>query len=346
MSHLLGPQAPPGMGTAPARLGLGGEDLDWIGGPALMTAIELRVEVSYDRRQNADTLDIGAEGALSARLTLSRANWFDPTASELELIRLCWQRAVQPAAGGRISIQTAVPTSAGLASSATACVAALRALAADPGLTPDQLISTAYDIERNLAGRPVGPTDFVPAAFGGTSLICSASEAITDIRHLDLPADARFVVVDTRTPRDTAAVIAWKRERLAAGERGIRQYADRMPELVEEQARILGDGGDLEVLGQTLDEAQVLLRQQMKVSTPLIDACAERLRDGGALGVKLTGTGLGGCLFGLTTANEDPGRLTRSIRDLPVSAHLIRPAERTTPMNEDDQAGTVSGGRS
>jgi mevalonate kinase len=330
MSHRLQAETSTTTGTAPARVCLGGEDLDWIGGPALLTAIESRIEVTYDKRAAARTLVISAEGALRARLTLPRSGWLNPTDSELELIRLCWQHAAQPPMGGRISIQTAAPTSAGLASSATACVAALRAFLPAPGMTPEQLIHTAYDIEHNIAGRPVGPMDFVPASVGGTTLIGSASETITDISHLDLPPDARFVVVDTRTPRDTGAVIAWKRARLEAGERGIRLYADRMPELVEEQARILRAGGDLEGLGQTLNEAQALLCHQMKVSTPLIDTCADRLRASGALGVKLTGTGLGGCLFALTTANADTERLTRSIGDLPVSAHLIRPAERTT----------------
>lgn len=50
--------------------------------------------------------------------------------------------------------------------------------------------------------------DFVPAVHGGTTLIDSESEAITSVTHLTLPPETRFVVVDTRTPRDTGAVIA------------------------------------------------------------------------------------------------------------------------------------------
>lgn len=317
-------------GTAPTRVCLGGEDLDWIGGPALLTAVELRVEVTYEPQPRSGTLAISSEGALRAQLTLPRADWLNPTDSDLELIRVCWQHAVQPLVGGRISILSAAPASAGLASSATACVAALRALLAPPGLTAEQLIDAAYDIEHNLAGRPVGPMDFVPAAIGGTTLVASAAESITEITPLPLPHQTRFLVVDTRTPRDTGAVIAWKRARLAAGERGIRLYADRMPALVEEQARLLRAGGDLDALGQTLDEAQALLCSQMQVSTPLVDTCAARLRANGALGVKLTGTGLGGCLFALTTSNADTDQLAACIGDLPVSAHLVRPAERTT----------------
>jgi mevalonate kinase len=329
MTHRLATDASTTVGTAPARLCIGGEDLDWIGGPALLTAIDLRVEVTYEKRAAARTLAIVADGALRARLTLPRSNWHDPTDSELELIRLCWQHAVHPPTGGHISILTAAPTSAGLASSATACVAALRALLPPDDATPELLARTAYDIEHDIAGRPVGPMDFVPAALGGTALVVSASETITEVSELDMPPEARFVIVDTRTPRDTGAVIAWKRARLDAGEPGILHYAYRMPDLVDEQARLVRSG-DLDALGQSVDEAQALLRHQLKVSTPLIDTCVDRLRASGALGVKLTGTGLGGCLFALTTANADTERLIRSIRDLPVSAHVIRAAPRTT----------------
>jgi mevalonate kinase len=326
-------------GSAPTRVCLGGEDLDWIGGPALQTAIELRVSVTFRRQPSSPMLTIRSHGALPAFLALPSEHWLDPTTSELELTRLCWQYAAQGHAalsGGDLSIQSVAPSSAGLASSATTCVAALRALTPSPtgGVVPAaHLVHAAYHVERDMAGRPVGPMDFVPAAFGGTTLVRSEAERITDITHLPLPQHARFLVVDTRTPRDTGAVVAWKRDRFARQERGIRYYAQRMTELVDEQARLLDQRADLETLGQTLDEAQALLAHLMNVSTPLIDTCAARLRANGALGVKLTGTGLGGCLFALTTTETDTNQLTTCLHDLPVGMHLVRPApaEPTEP---------------
>lgn len=176
----------------------------------------------------------------------------------------------------------------------------------------------------------VGLMDFVPAAFSGTTLVRSESERITELTQLPLPADTRFLIVDTRTPRDTGAVIGWKRERLTRREAGIRHYAARMPDLVAEQARLLADGGDLDTLGQTLDAAQTLLCHQLAVSTPLIDTCASRLRANGALGVKLTGTGLGVCLFALTTADSDNEQLAACLDDLPVGIRLVGPAPLAT----------------
>jgi mevalonate kinase len=321
-------------GSAPTRLCLGGEDLDWIGGPAIQTAIDLRVSVTYRREPASSALSIRSEGALPAHLTIPAERWCDPTDSELELVRLCWE--YRPAhegptsrVGGDISIQSAAPPSAGLASSATTCVAALRALLPShpAGAMPAaQLVNTADHVERVMAGRPVGPMDFVPAAFGGTTLVHSEAERISDVTYLSLTPHARFLVVDTRTPRDTGAVVAWKRKRFAEREGAIRRYACRMPELVGEQARLLTGEQDLDALGETLDAAQALLTDEMHVSTPLIDTCVARLRANGALGVKLTGTGLGGCLFALTTADTDPDQLTACLGDLPVGIHLVRPA--------------------
>lgn len=325
MSHPPAPDTTT-TGSAPTRLCLGGEDLDWLGGPALLTAIDLRVSVTYHRQPAGRSLTISAEGAMTTQVTVCRDTWHTPTTSDLELIRLCWQHATDPPTGGWISIQSGAPPNAGLASSATACVAALRALRPpDPAepVTGEDLIQTAYHVEHDLAGRPVGPMDFVPAVLGGTTLVATEAEAISGITPLPLPPEARFLVIDTRTPRDTGAVIAWKRARLADGEHGIRIYADRMQDLVDEQARILRQGGSLEDLGDTLNQAQALLTQDMKASTPLIDTCVDRLRASGALGVKLTGTGLGGCLFALTTATADTDRLAQSVSDLPVSARLV-----------------------
>lgn len=329
------------VGSAPSRLCLGGEDLDWIGGPSLLTAIDLPVEVTYERQPTAATLTIRSEGALRAELNLSQADWHQPTDNVLELIRLSWQHAMRSPVGGGIRVRSAAPANAGLASSATACVAALRAFTSgtpDQALSPEQLIQAAYHVEHDIAGRPVGPMDYVPAAHGGTTLIDSESEVITSVTHLVLPPETRFVVVDTRTPRDTGAVISWKRARHAEGDPGIHHYAERMRRLVHEQAELIRDFGDLPVLGLTLDEAQALLRHRVQVSTPLIDSCVERLRAHGALGVKLTGTGLGGCLFALTTADADLGRLTGCLNDLPVSVHLVRATG--FPIQTADGLGT------
>lgn len=330
MTHPTPPDAPiagSAVGSAPTRVCLGGEDLDWIGGPALLTAVDLRVEVSYCPVPAANSLVIRAEGALRSELHLTRDTWCRPTTNDLELVRLCWQHAVPAAAGGRIDVHSAAPANAGLASSATACVATLHALvhpSRSDGMTADDWMHAAYEVEHDVAGRPVGPMDFVPAVVGGTHLIDCATETITSITPVDLSPEARFLVVDTRIPRDTGAVVAWKRTRLAGGDRGMRHYARRMPQLVQEQARLASD--DLPALGQALDEAHALLRCHQLVSTPLIDTCIERLRANGALGAKLTGTGMGGCVFALTTDTADNTRLLQSLDDLPVTIHLVTPA--------------------
>ena len=138
---------------------------------------------TFHRRPTQPTLTIRSEGALPARVTLPRSVWHEPTDTVLELIRLCWQYAYDwsgmPLVGGRISITSEVPPNAGLASSATACVAVLRALMPTTergAVAAAQLVRAAHHVERDVAGRPIGPMDFVPAAFGGTTLVHSQAE--------------------------------------------------------------------------------------------------------------------------------------------------------------------------
>jgi mevalonate kinase len=60
------------------------------------------------------------------------------------------------------------------------------------------------------------------------------------------------------------------------------------------------DRADAPALGATMDEAHAVLAE-LSLSLPLLDELTEAARGAGALGAKLTGGGLGGCVIALAT---------------------------------------------
>lgn len=86
---------------------------------------------------------------------------------------------------------------------------------------------------------------------------------------------------------------------------------------VERAPRLLSDA-DARRFGETMAESHFSLRDDYEVSTDTLDRLVEIARDAGALGARLTGAGLGGCMVALVTAegvDEVLGRLKREFYD-------------------------------
>ena len=54
---------------------------------------------------------------------------------------------------------------------------------------------------------------------------------------------------------------------------------------------------------------------KLGISTETLDGLVSAATDAGALGTKLTGGGLGGCVLALASTDEDAERISRALRD-------------------------------
>ncbi len=286
--------------SAPARICLAGEDLDWLGGSTLQAAIDLRIRCVLTLSPRPSGFEVRASGTLTARAA-SADVWTPADGPWADLARL----AVTFHHGrdddrwpSRLEIVSAIPPGAGLASSAALCVATL-AISADWAV-PGEPIDAGLVVERGLAGRDVGPMDYVPCTAGGVVRVFCREGRIESVGQLEWPDDLAIVVVDTRRTRDTSEVIRWKRARSQAGDPAIAAYVRRTTEVVETLSALLADDApDPAAIGEALDAAQSTLRDDMGVSDDVTDECLEALARQGALGAKITGTGKGGCVFGV-----------------------------------------------
>jgi len=275
---------------APGKCILFGEHAVVHGRPELVLAIDLPVQVG---------VRLGTPGRLNGDPNGATANPYYRTALE----RL-W-------AGGaslEVRVNSRVPRSAGLGSSAAFCAALAAALsAARGGVSRTELAERAFAIER--AAQGVGSPGDTAAAVGGGYLSLNAPGGAEVFRFTDgerswtarrVPDPSwSWVVAYSGLPRSTADAVRAV---------GVRLAAPDGPALLDEFQRVAEEGiaavraEDRTKAGRCLDENQTLLAT-VGVSHPRLEALLEAARPA-IVGGKLTGAGAGGSIVVL----PQPGR--------------------------------------
>lgn len=298
--------------SAPARICLAGESLDWmINGPSVVAAIPLRTTVRITRGTGDAVLLRAAEPINATRratvdgLGRYRGGPMDLLQAAAHVLAdTCG--AVLP--GCQISSSTRVPVGAGVSSSAALAVAASAALlvAGQNSIpAPRAVAAAAHAAEAIQLRTGAGWMDFLACAYGGVNHLTGGTPArIVPLRE---EIGCPIILVDTLDRRATARTLVGKHERFYAGDRNLRDYAVVAPRIVAELAELVAmPDADYAAIGALLLEAQTLLRDRVCCSTPIIDECVTRAVKAGAYGAKITGSGHGGCLFALAPIEMVP----------------------------------------
>lgn len=212
-----------------------------------------------------------------------------------------------------VAVESDLPVSMGLGSSAALSVACARLLlqAAGKSAVAREVVRVAGEMEQEFHGRPSG-VDHTCSAFGKLILFRKKPESSrASIRAIESRRPVRILVtlVGRRSPtRETVAALKERQSRWPA----------RYQRLFREVGRVAGEGasavaqGDVNALGDAMNVNQGLLGG-LGLSSDAIDQMVHRLRRMGALGAKLTGAGGdGGAVIGLFLEPEPAmARLTR-----------------------------------
>lgn len=194
--------------------------------------------------------------------------------------------------------EAAIPSRAGLGSSAALAVAVARAVAQATGRRDDEqaIAGAVADAEAQFHGKASG-IDAAAASSGAAGLYTR--------EHGWRPAAVlqriTICVGLTGKPRDTAAqvaAVARLRGRLSAADDILRTLGA----LTASAAGAL-EKGDVDGLGRIFDAAHGLL-SALRLSSPELDALVHAARASGAVGAKLTGAGGGGAVIALAPAHE------------------------------------------
>ncbi len=212
------------------------------------------------------------------------------------------QPTVRSAVTGRLSVSSQIPMQRGLGSSAAVAAAVVDAVAAASGvpLGLPERTELVQQAEMIAHGRASG---IDTAAVLSDVPILFEQGAIAPVA---LGGRFVFVVADTGVTGSTATAVAGVRSLREAHPTLVNRLVGRLSELAE---TILGclRQGDVSTLGTAMDEAHGALNE-LGVGSDELNQLVDAARRAGALGAKLTGGGLGGCIVALSRA-EDVDRL-------------------------------------
>lgn len=200
----------------------------------------------------------------------------------------------------------ALPTGAGLGSSAALAVALVRALCivGQPGLgrslTAAEVDAAAFAAEQVFHGQPSG-LDHTVAQHGGFGLF-RRGQGLSSIPRSPALSTLSLCIGHTGKARDTKGRVARVAELYQQDQAAVRARFDRIAQRVDDAVSAL-QRGDLPALGAAMNENQAELRC-LDVSCAEIETMCDLARRAGALGCKLTGGGGGGCVVALAPGRE------------------------------------------
>ena len=313
--------------SAPGRVNLIGEHVDYHGGHVLPVATAWRTAVAAGRAP--DGFAAASEHAPPVQggwPPVRRGDWSDYVAG------VAAEAALAPGdlAGLRVAVASDVPLGAGVSSSAALEVATAAALARLLGrpAAPRDLAALAHRAETRFVGVPCGVMDQMASA-----LTPAGSALLLDCRTLETAAvPVRLDLVLAESGESHALRSGQYAERRREGDEALARLREASPSVrmlvdvpppqlerflnvlpppldrrvrhvVEENARTLRAAqalgeGDLAMFGRLVDASHESLRDLYACSTPRLDAIvAAARRLAGVMGARLVGAGWGGAVL-------------------------------------------------
>jgi galactokinase len=323
--------------SAPGRVNLIGEHVDYNGGPVLPFALDLRTTVAIGPRPDARTL-VTSQGLGTSELpAVLRPGEVGGWARYVAAALWVFADAVRPVPEGLdIEISSTVPVGAGLSSSAAVGCAVLCVLddIAGSRLTREEIASLALRAEREFVGVPVGPMDQLAAMLSLPDHALLIETRTLDTEHVPLAlasAGLALLVINTRVRHaldDGAYADRQRACAAAAAAIGVGSLADaslaqvlelsepvvrrRAHHVVTEVRRVretvaLLKAGRATEIGGLLTASHQSLAEDFEVSCAELDTAVAAALAAGALGARMTGGGFGGCAIALCRSRDASG---------------------------------------
>jgi len=274
-------------GAAHAKAILFGEHAVVYGAPAIAVPIH---ELAAEARVESASGGVRIESELFSGDALAAPAQLEPV---LTAIRAALRYTRNSDASVRVQILSAIPHSRGLGSSAAVAAAVARAVTNWAGV---QLSSAAlYDIvqqaEQVAHGNPSGLDARAVTADGAIRFDFGA---VSPVR---IGAPFHFVLADSGLAGSTAEAVGAVRRRRDQDPARIEALIARLASIAEQAVEDLANGNRTSV-GARMSDAHGVL-DEIGVSSPTLNRLVEAALKADALGAKLTGGGLGGCIISL-----------------------------------------------
>ena len=347
--------------SSPGRICLFGEHQDYLGLPVIAMAMNLRLRINGQKRNDKKIVinlpDIGK----SESFILGDSYHEKPSNIFQSGIKVCIENGLSFTKGFEAEIISEIPIQAGAGSSSALMVTWINFLSqlADIPIkwNNEKIAKLAYKAEVLEFNLPGGMMDQYSSACG--NLIFLQSVPKITIQKLT-PNLGYFVLGDSCEPKDTIPILKRCRDmRLHIVQKLTKkipnfdlqnQYQSDISFLSQDEKKILEatiknrdilvkslkelnkESPDPSLIGKHLLDQHEILRDILNVSTSKIDNMLDAALVAGALGGKITGSGGGGCMFAY--APNNPEIIARAIAKAGGKSFIIRSDIGTTVINE------------
>lgn len=360
--------------SAPGRVNLIGEHVDYSGGFVLPAAIDRRViltaiplterKLRVRSRHETEVAEIDVSGPV----TRGEPVW----ANYVRGVAAGFQERGVSLPGLEIEIDSTVPSGAGLSSSAALEVATATLLEAVTGflLEPTEKALLCQRAEHEFAGVPCGIMDQFASVHGleGHALLLDCRDQ--SFEHIPMRDAALSILIFDTKVKHSLATSAYARRRAsceaAAAAMGVETLREadlamlegagldaetyrRARHVITETARTAEAAaalkkGDWAAAGRLMRASHVSLRDDFEVSCAELDLVADAaLEMDGVYGCRMTGGGFGGCAVALVETEkveEISEKLTAFYRErtgIVPAVFLTRPADGPRVESTPDQ---------
>jgi len=312
--------------SSPAKVILFGEHFVVYGEPAIVLAIDKRayasVQLRKDEQIRINSANLGVSGTFKGERFQAEKGG-SKARLKLEPIKNAVQQVLERAerkTGVNVKINSDIPVSAGLGSSAAVATSTIVAMSNLLGteLSRDEIFRMAYESERLVHGTPSG-IDPAISTYGGALQFQRGKDFVP----LNVQANVPLVIGNTNIVRSTGELVAIVRH--------IReQYTSIIDPIITAGGKITVDAvealrrGDLPTLGELMNINHALLCA-VSVSHEALERLVYAARKSGAYGAKLTGGGGGGCMIALTEEN----RMKRIMKAIEQTGGIASEAHKT-----------------
>lgn len=311
-----------GKGSSHGKLILVGEHAVVYGTPAIAIPLnQLKVEVNCQSTANSWRKLTTKPPQITLKSALYQGD-LQQTTTQLSSIRALVNAFFQALAPSqkvpnslRIEIKSQLPYERGMGSSAATATALVRALnsffdAPLQAATSAELI--AYE-EKLQHGNPSGLDALVVGSQHGYYY-----QKQHDLTPLTLTLPGFLLIVDSgitgQTSQALKKVASLKTAQPQLWQTQIERIAQLTPTVRAALTATKPTASTQQTFGQALTTNHQTL-QQLRVSLPATDRLVQKLLQNGAVGAKLTGGGLGGCVFGYFTTKETAQKAQQQFKE-------------------------------
>lgn len=333
--------------VAPGRICLFGDHQDYLGLPVIACAIDKQLVLSAEKNATESFHILMPDIASEKIIPISESfQYLEPQDYFASALRVARKNGCIPSVGYNILIKSDIPINAGVSSSSAVVVAfvhfLLKAFGCHQPISSELIAKLAYEAEVIEHNSPGGKMDQYTIAIGNILYINTASEGSFKTIGSSLPG---LILAESGIPKETLGLLSELRTKATKAIELVSKkipnfnlkvttlerlgpYSENLPNelkpyfyaairnhLITKAAlkEFEKSPMNLQKIGSLMSEHHLILKNELKITVPRIDAMITAALDAGAYGAKIVGSGGGGSIVALAPSDKLP-QIIKAIR--------------------------------